>query len=456
LGVNGDDVAPLRSNWASALDRRPRQSHCEGLSYWGVVLARREKDSVRAMLRFTALGAGGDGIAEFEGRRVFAQGAAPGDVATADIRGDRARIVTWIERGPLTRAPECPHAVHCGGCALQHLTSETYADFKRQRVLDALRREGVAAEMVREPVLIAPATRRRAAFAAARRQRRLAFGFNARRSHEIVAIDECKILHPQLHRHLAMLRRLAEAVRAPAFDLQATLCDNGVDIDIRGPRVVEPSGDALTELIAAARGALRVSANGAQLFAAGKPIVTFDGIAVAPPPGAFLQASKEGESALIARVRDAAKGARRIADLFAGCGTFALPLGRAAQVAAFDSDKQAIGALNEAVKEFQRRGQGLKSTGEVRDLFESPLRASELDRYDAVVFDPPRAGALAQAGEIARSKIPVAIAVSCNPASFARDAAILIEGGYRLIEVTPVDQFVYSPHIELAAVFRRS
>jgi len=418
-------------------------------------LARSGKDSARATLRFSGLGAAGDGVAAFEGRRVFARGAAPGDIAVAEIHGDRARIVEWVETSPFRRPPECPHAAHCGGCALQHIEPKTYAEFKRRRIVDALARVGVDAESVREPVLVAAATRRRATFAVRRQKEGLVLGFSARRSHEIVEIDGCKILHPELHRQLPVLRRLAEAVPASEFNLHATLCDNGLDVNIVGTGVPEHMGVALARLAAAANGLIRISVNGAPLFAIGKPVVRVDGIEVWPPPGAFLQASREGEDALIALVRGAAGGARRVADLFSGCGTFALPLARAAQVEAFDADKRAIAALDAAVKEAQRNGRPLKAKAETRDLFHSPLRGGELGRYDAIVFDPPRVGAIEQAREIAGSAVPLVVGVSCNPETFARDAAILLEGGYRLLEVAPVDQFVYSAHIELAAVFRR-
>lgn len=412
--------------------------------------------SVRATLRFTALGAAGDGVAEFEGRRVFAVNAAPGDVALAEVAGDRAEIIDWIEKSGLRREPECPHTIRCGGCALQHVATGAYAAFKKERIVSALVRVGINGAPVREPILIAPATRRRATFAVRRRKDGVAFGFNARRSAEIVAIDDCRILAPELHRRLPALRRLAEAVPAQKFDVHATLCDNGLDVDLVGPALVEPTGAGLARLIVAAGDVLRVSMNGDPLFAVEPPRVSFDGVSVTPPPGAFLQASKEGEAVLIELVRGAAGTARRVADLFCGCGALSLPLAAAAQVDAFDADRAAVAALNAAAKEAQRQGAARKARGECRDLFETPLRAGELDRYDAVVFDPPRAGAGAQAGELARSKVALVVAVSCNPDTFARDAAILSHGGYTLHEVTPVDQFVYTAHVELVGVFRRS
>lgn len=409
----------------------------------------------RARLSFHAIGAAGDGIAEFNGRTIYAPGAAPGDVALADIASERAEIVEFIERSALRREPECPHVTSCGGCALQHLAPESYSEWKRERVAAALARAGVEA-LVRAPILIPPATRRRATFAVRRKGRVTEFGFNARRSSAIAAIDQCKILHPDVLRALPQLQEVARRFTG-AFDLQATLCDNGLDVNIVARAAGEPSGGELAALIKTAESGFiaRLSLNGASLFTLRAPVVAFDGVVVAPPPGTFLQASREGEAALFALVREATSGAKRIADLFSGCGTFALPLARRAEVAAFDQDKDAIAALQAAGKKAQGAGLSLGVKGAARDLFELPLSARDLSKFDAIVFDPPRAGARAQAVEIAKSDVALVIGVSCSPDSFARDTAILSQGGLKLIEATPVDQFVYAPHIELVGVFRR-
>lgn len=203
-------------------------------------------------------------------------------------------------------------------------------------------------------------------------------------------------------------------------------------------------------------GCVRLSLNGAPLITFDPPLIEFDGIPVTPPPRAFLQASKEGEAALTGLVKEGAAGARKVCDLFSGCGSFALPLSKAASVYAVDSDGAAIGALASAAANAQRLAMAVNPVRtETRDLFERPLTADELGAFDAVVFDPPRAGARAQAEALAGSPVPVVIGVSCNPATFARDGAILAAGGYRLDKVTPVDQFVYSAHVELVGVFRR-
>ncbi|MEQ1929177.1 MAG: hypothetical protein ABL957_01415 [Parvularculaceae bacterium] len=408
----------------------------------------------RAELRFHAIGAAGDGVAEFSGRQVFAPHTAPGDVAVADIRGDRAEIVSWIERSAQRREPECPHVLQCGGCALQHVGTDAYTVWKRDRIVSALERVGIEA-LVGDPIRIAAPTRRRATFAVRRSQGVADLGFNARRSSDIARIDECKVLHPRLLASLPHLKRIAASLGAAAFDLSATLCENGIDVDAIGPTLAEPA--LLASLIEMARAGriIRLSIDGSPVFTLETPVVTFDGVAATPPPGAFLQASKEGETALIAAVGAPVSGARRVADLFCGIGTFALPLGRAAQVDGFDADKLAIGALNAAAGDAQRVGLTIRAKGNARDLFEVPVSAAELNKYDAVVFDPPRAGARAQVSELAKSRVRLAVGVSCNPETFARDAAILSQGGLKLTEVTPVDQFVYAPHVELVGVFRR-
>ena len=412
--------------------------------------------TARALLRFDAIGAGGDGVAMFEGRKVYAARTAPGDVVLAEIRGDRASVLEWRERGPERREPECPHYDTCGGCSLQHVTLEAYVAWKRERIASALARAGVEA-VVGEPILVDPATRRRAAFAIRRGAGGALLGFNASGSSEVVSIDQCKVLHPKLLGALPTLRQIAAVFVLAAFDVAVTLCENGTDLDVVARKAAEPAGEALSKLIALARqgGVVRVSLNGAPVFTLAAPIVRFDDLPVSPPPGAFLQASKEGEMALLGLVRRGVAGARRIADLFSGCGTFALPLARTAQVEAYDSDRAAVAALIAAAKEAQRNGLALNVKGTVRDLFETSLRAADLNRFDAVVFDPPRAGAKTQAAEIARSRVRLVVGVSCNPDSFARDAAILSQADFTLDEVTPVDQFVYAPHIELVGVFRR-
>lgn len=411
----------------------------------------------REIVRIAEIGAAGDGVANVDGARVYVPLTAPGDLAEVDIRGDRGTLVDLQEKSPYRAAPPCRHYGACGGCSLQHVTPGFYRDWKRARVAGALAREGFGAVEVKATVETPAASRRRAVFAVRKLQGRLLLGFNARRSEEIVDIEDCLVLHPDLMARLAGLRALAALIAAPSFDLSATLCDNGLDIVVVG-KAPAPRGPELAAVIAAARaaGAVRLTFNDETLALFAPPLVRFDGVPVTLPPGGFLQASREGEAALIALVKDAAAGARKIADLFSGCGTFALPLAKEATVYAVDADRASSDALAKAAGDAQRAGIRINPVrAETRDLFERPLSGKDLKGFDAVVLDPPRAGAAAQAAEIAGSGVPVVISVSCNPATFARDAAILIEGGYTLSHVVPVDQFVYSAHVELVGVFRK-
>lgn len=419
---------------------------------------KKEAPARRARLAIVEIGAHGDGVAYDGAAPVFVPLTAPGDVIEVEIRGERGRVIELIEESPHRRAPPCPHYGECGGCALQHLRDDYYRAWKRERIVSALERAGLGTAPVGELISTPAASRRRATFTVRRTGQGALFGFNERRSDRIAGIDNCLILHPDLLARLPALKALAAALPAACFDLAVTLCRNGLDVDVEAAGLEEPRGTAFAALCAATEkaGCARLSFNRAPLVTFDPPRIEFDGVAASPPPGAFLQASKEGEEALIALVREAAGGARRICDLFAGCGSFALPLARQASVVAIDSDAAAIAALAAAAADAQRTGLAINPPrSEVRNLFERPLNAAELRDFDAVVFDPPRAGARAQAEALASSAVALVVGVSCNPASFARDAAILAAGGYRLEKVTAVDQFVYSAHIELVGVFRR-
>ncbi len=403
------------------------------------------------------IGARGDGVALIDGDKVFAPYSAPGDVACIAYRGSRGAIEALITESPHRVSAPCPYFGNCGGCALQHLTTDYYRNWKHEFVVKALAREGFDEGIIAPLHACTPASRRRASFAVRRTGAGVVFGFNERASDRIVAIKECLVLAPPLAEALPKLHALAEA--APArwrfFDVHVTLCDNGLDVafsggdasdDLTGPEIM-----ALTEAAQDA-GVVRITADAAPVAMFEAPFVRFGGVPMAIPPGAFLQASADGEAALTGFVTEHTKDARRIADLFSGCGTFALPLATTAAVDAFDSDVPAISALDAAARSVSLR-HPLKA--ERRNLFERPLSAEELKPYDAVVFDPPRAGAKAQSEQLAQSSVPVVIGVSCNPASFARDAAILRNGGYSLSQLLPVDQFVFSAHVEIAGLFTK-
>ena len=348
----------------------------------------------------------------------------------------------------------CRHFGLCGGCVFQDMPSEPYYVLKRKLIVDALTREGLAHLSVADVADVAPGTRRRATFKAEKKNGRTLVGFHAVQSHAIADMFECRVLTPALVGLVPRLRemfgwRLKDDETAEAYAVE---CDNGLDVSLRGVRA-----DAKTIRWAAdwARraGLIRLTAAGDLVVQYAQPTVMFGRVGVCVPPGAFLQPTREGEVLLAGHVLSSLGRSRRVADLFCGVGTFALRAAEVAQVLAIDSDRSAL----EALAAGARGAQKLKPV-EVRprDLMRLPLGASELDGFDAVILDPPRAGAARQCEELARSKVPKLIYVSCNPLSFARDTRILYGGGWRAARVIPVDQFLWSSHIELVASFSKA
>jgi len=347
----------------------------------------------------------------------------------------------------------CRHFGSCGGCTLQDVPEAAYRAQKRAAVVRALTKFGVEAE-VTDLVAVPPGTRRRAVFKIARRGGEAEVGFHAFKSHAIVDMRECLVLTPGLLRLAGALRAMASELFAggQAAEAHATEADNGNDIAFRAPMKPTPALTAALARTAPALDAVRITWNGALAFERAAPVVHFGKAAVRLPPESFLQPTREGEAALRSRVLAAVKGAKTIADLFSGAGTFALALAEQGRVHAVELEPVMLEALAAAAKGTQ----GLKPvTTARRDLFKLPLTPLELNTFDAVVLDPPRAGAEAQARQLARSKVPRLAYVSCDADSFARDARILLDGGYRIGPVTPVDQFLWSSHIELVAAFER-
>jgi 23S rRNA (uracil1939-C5)-methyltransferase len=346
----------------------------------------------------------------------------------------------------------CPHFGTCGGCLLQDLPPADYRAGKRAAVQSALLKAGVNAEVL-EPVIAPPRSRRRATFKIASRIEGLHIGFHAARSHTVIDMHHCDVLTPALFALVGALRAALEPVfgTGESAELQVTETDTGFDCALRWSRNLTPALTAELSTRLKGLGIARLALGKDIVFEDAAPAIMLDGIPVLLPPGVFLQSTREGEAALQDRVRAIIGKAKAVADLFSGLGTFALPLARKAKVKAVEQDGSALAALAAAAK-FP----GLKPvTTEVRDLFKLPLLPLELAPYDAVVLDPPRAGAEAQARALARSKVPVIAYASCDAASFARDAAILTQGGYRMGPVTPIDQFLWSSHIELVGEFRR-
>jgi 23S rRNA (uracil1939-C5)-methyltransferase len=391
----------------------------------------------------TRLAARGDGMTA-DGRAVPLT--APGDTVLAD---------GGIVPGPHHRAPPCRHFPTCGGCTLQHIDDAAYADYLVNRIAGALASQGLTAEIAR-PHLSPPRTRRRASLRAERIGKKVLLGFNEGQSRKIVDLAECWILLPELFALIAPLRGLlAKLLRDKrGCGVELALADQGIDLLLTG---VEAEGLAAIEAIndfAQAHGLARVSIDsgyGAEARWEPRPVtVTLGGVAVALPAGGFLQATADGERALLDAVRDGVGDAKAIADLFSGLGTFALPLSASAKVLAAEGARDAILALKAAAG-----GSARPVVADHRDLFRRPYTAAELSRFGAVVLDPPRAGAKEQAAELAKAELPRIAYVSCNPATFARDAKMLVGGGWRLEWIRPVGQFRWSTHVELAAGFRR-
>ena len=395
-------------------------------------------------IRIERLGLQGDGIAADGTRHPFTL---PGEVVAP---GAPPRI---LDPSPHRQRPPCRHFGTCGGCALQHADDAYLAAWKQEAVARALAARGLKAAF-RPPAVSPPGSRRRATFAGRRTKKGAQVGFHARRSEVIVALAECPLVRPAMLALLPALEGLvrAHASRKGAVRLSVTESAAGWDLEVSGAKAPDAGARAALAGWAARAGVARLSWEGEVLATHAPPAQAMGRAQVVPPPGAFLQATAEGQAALTAAVRDAVGGAARVADLFAGCGTFALPLAEAAEVHAVEGDAAMLAALDRGWRETP----GLHGLShEVRDLSARPLEPGELARFDAVVIDPPRAGAAAQAARLARARVPVIAAVSCNPVTFARDAQTLVEGGYGLDWVQVIDQFRWSGHVELAARFSR-
>jgi 23S rRNA (uracil1939-C5)-methyltransferase len=399
----------------------------------------------------------GDGVAFAGGQTLFVPYALGGETVEADpVTGhpDR-RQLSRVEHASAERiAPFCRHFGACGGCAIQHWQPEPYRAWKRQLVVDTLAHAGIECPV--DELVDAHGAGRRRITAHARRggDGELRVGFAAAGSHAIVAIDDCPILDPALNGALDAARALAEVLEPTSkpLDIQITAAQNGLDVDVRGSGPLPAALIAVLSRVAEQHRLARLTRHGELVLMRTPPVIGVGTAQLTLPPGSFLQATIAGEEALAALVVRHSKGAKHIADLFCGVGPFALRLAAKARIAALDSDANAVGALQKAAMATA----GLKPVkAEARDLFRRPLVPQELRDYDAVVFDPPRQGAQAQTRQLAASKIPVVVAVSCNVATFARDARILIDGGYRIESVTPVDQFRHTPHVELVARFKR-
>jgi 23S rRNA (uracil1939-C5)-methyltransferase len=399
----------------------------------------------------------GDGVALAGGQSIYVPYTLGGETVEVDAvpgHPDRRRLLA-VEHASETRiAPFCPHFGICGGCAIQHWQAESYRAWKRDAVVETLARANLACEV--DPLVDAHGLGRRRITLHARLGTHdvLKVGFSAAHSHDIIAVDRCPILDPGLDGALDAAWALAEPLTPTGkpLDIQITATDGGLDVDVRGSGALPAAMIATLSRIAEKHRLARLTRHGELVLMRTPPTIAIGAARITLPPGSFLQATVAGEETLAALVSGHCKRAKHIADLFCGVGPFALRLAAKSRVSAFDSDASAVAALQKAAAATS----GLKPVkAEARDLFRRPLMPQELRDYDTIVFDPPRQGAQAQAQALAASKIPVVVAVSCNVATFARDAKILVDGGYKLESVTPVDQFRHTPHVELVARFGR-
>lgn len=399
------------------------------------------------------LGHLGDGVGQGPDGPVFATGMLPGEVVEGELQGDRLLNPRILTPSATRVKPPCAHARACGGCLLQHASDAFVSEWKLGVVKSALDLQGIST--LYRPILTSPPrSRRRATLAARRTKGGILLGFHARASDTLVPVPNCQLLHPDLLATFPALEALVKigGTRTAEMSLTVTRSLAGPDVVVKDAKPVDAATQLDLARLAEAHGLARLTWNGETVALRAQPMQRFGPALVAPPPGAFLQATEQGEQALLQAVALAIGPARRVTDLFSGCGTLSLPLAERSDVHAVEGDA----AMTQALDKAARATTGLhRVTTETRDLFRRPLLPDEFKGTDAVVIDPPRAGAEAQTIELARAKVPLIAMVSCNPVTFARDAKLLVNAGYSLDWVQVVDQFRWSAHVELAARFSR-
>lgn len=413
------------------------------------------------------IAAQGDAEAQLEGRPLFLPLALPGEVLRARVTAERGgafrgEITELLEASAERQEAPCPHFGPCGGCVLQHWSAAPYHAWKEAQVRRALGQRGLPEEIVAPLVAIPPGTRRRTTLRLENAGGRALLGYRERRSHRIVDVEDCLLLTPGLRRFLAPLRAQMQSLLGgdrKNCDLALTESPLGLDLLViaawEADLTARESLAQFAEVHNLARVSWRCGDNASEPLAVRRPpAFDFGGVPAVPAPGGFLQPTAEGQALLVSQILEfLPESASKVADLFAGCGTFSFPLAaKGMQVMAVEGDGPAAEALEAAARQPEAAN---RIKVQRRDLTRQPLLAEELEDLDCVVFDPPRAGAKEQVAALAGSSVPTVIAVSCNPTTFARDARLLVEGGYSLIEVAPLDQFPWSGHVELVAAFRR-
>lgn len=406
-----------------------------------------------ARLKIDRLGAVGDGIANTERGAVYVPFALPGEEVNVALEKDRGTLIAVLEPSPARIEPSCRHFTECGGCTLQHLRAEEYRAFKHGRVADVLRRERIEIEPV-ELVTCKPTSRRRVTLSARKTFGGMVLGYHRMSSAQIIEIEECPIAEHAIIDRLPTLRALAAIVcqTDKPFHITVTNTNTGLDVAFAGSGKLPDAARREAGHFAMTSRFDRLTVDGEIIVEPVKPVINFGSAKVSPPPGGFLQAVAASEAAMARLVTEHLGKAKRVADLFAGAGAFALRLAAKSEVHAVESDQAALVALDKGF----RLTPGLRRvTTEKRDLFRRPLTFKELAAFDGLVFDPPRAGAEDQCKQIARSDVPLVAAVSCNPTTLGRDLRILVDGGYSVKSVTPVDQFLWTGHVEAVALLTK-
>ncbi len=402
-------------------------------------------------IQIDRLGHQGDGIAAGP---IYVAGALPGETVEGTLDGSVLHDVKIVEPSSNRVRPPCSHAKSCGGCQLQHASDEFVANWKMDVVARALAAHGIETAM--RAIVTSPAqSRRRASFSAKRTKKSATAGFHKKQSDIVIAVPNCKLVHPDVMAALPAVEELAIAggSRKGEISVLVTLTDTGLDLSVTGGKPLDDTLRITLADLTRKHSIARLCWDGEIALQHERPVLRLGNAPVSPPPGAFLQATQDGEANLIASVKEIVGKSKRVADLFAGCGTFALPLSETAEVLAVEGDK----AMTDALEDGWRNGRNLKHlTAEARDLFRNPLLPDELRKIDAVVIDPPRAGAEAQFNQLAKAGVPKIAHVSCNPATFARDCATLIAAGYSLDWVQTIDQFRWSTHVEVVGCLTKA
>ncbi len=408
-------------------------------------------------LEITAVGARGDGLALGPKGPIYAGFSLPGEQVRARVAGERAEIVEILKESGDRQAAACSHFGRCGGCQLQHWREADYLAWKRSLVVDALSKRGLGGAVVEETIAAWGDGRRRAAFHAAREGARVRIGFIERGGARLTPITQCPALAPKLESTALTLAPLAQVTLPPRGEitLQCLLTEAGVDVSIKGAGRARPERAGFEKLSAITEqlGLARLSIDGELVVERAKPLLRMGRAIVLPPPGAFLQPTLQGEETLARLALEAMGASARVIDLFSGIGTFALRAAERAEVLAVESDAAMLDALKRAA---DGAGGALKQVTTLRrDLLRTPLSSLEMKKVDAAIIDPPRSGARLQAEQIARAPIRRVAYISCDAPTFARDVKVLIDHGFSLTRVTPVDQFRWSPHVEIVGALER-